>query len=92
MLIVQFERDLFFKFHRQVYCWLDEWFGMSLEDVRNYEAKIKQDLDNVSTIIGVRLVHSRGRQFTVFTLFILVFLRDVQSADSSYIRKVPIQK
>jgi len=41
-----FERDLFFKFHRQVYCWLDDWFGMSLEDVRNFEAKIKQDLDN----------------------------------------------
>jgi len=41
-----FERGLFLKFHRQVYCWLDEWFGMTLEDVRNYEAKIKQDLDN----------------------------------------------
>jgi len=41
-----FERDLFFKFHRQVYCWLDEWYGMTIDDVRNYEAKIKQDLDN----------------------------------------------
>jgi len=40
-----FERDLFLKFHRQVYCWLDEWFGMTLEDVRNYEAKTKADLD-----------------------------------------------
>jgi len=41
-----FERNLFFKFHRQVYCWLDEWFGMSVEDVRAYEAKVKEDLDN----------------------------------------------
>jgi hypothetical protein len=41
-----FERDLFLKFHRQVYFWLDEWFGMTLEDVRNFEAKTKQDLDN----------------------------------------------
>jgi len=41
-----FERDLFLKFHRQVYCWLDEWFGLSLEEVRNFEAKTKQDLDN----------------------------------------------
>jgi len=41
-----FERDLFLKFHRQVYCWLDEWYGMTLEDVRTFEAKIKTDLDN----------------------------------------------
>jgi hypothetical protein len=41
-----FERDLFLKFHRQVYCWMDEWHGMSLEDVRNYETKTKADLDN----------------------------------------------
>jgi len=41
-----FERNLFLKFHRQVYCWLDEWFGMSMEDIRNFENQIKQDLDN----------------------------------------------
>jgi len=41
-----FERDLFLKFHRQVYCWLDEWYGMTLEDVRNFESKIKADLDD----------------------------------------------
>jgi len=41
-----FERNLFLKFHRQVYCWLDEWFGMSVEDVRAYEAKTKEELDN----------------------------------------------
>lgn len=40
-----FERNLFLKFHRQVYCWLDEWFGMSMDDVRKYEAQVKQDLD-----------------------------------------------
>jgi len=41
-----FERDLFLKFHRQVYCWLDEWFGMTLEDVRAFESKTKSDLDS----------------------------------------------
>lgn len=43
--LMKFERDLFLKFHRQVYCWLDEWFGMTMEDIRNYETKTKQDLD-----------------------------------------------
>jgi len=41
-----FERNLFLRFHRQVYCWLDEWFGMTMEDIRKYENKTKQDLDN----------------------------------------------
>jgi len=41
-----FERDLFLKFHRQVYSWLDEWYGMTVEEVRSFEAKTKQDLDS----------------------------------------------
>jgi len=44
--LMNFERDLFFNFHRQVYCWLDEWFGMTMEDIREYETRTKKDLDN----------------------------------------------
>jgi len=44
--LMKFERNLFHEFHRQVYCWLDEWYGMSMDDVREYEAKIKSDLDD----------------------------------------------
>lgn len=44
--LMKFERNLFFDFHRQVYSWLDEWYGMSMDDVRAYESKIKSDLDN----------------------------------------------
>jgi len=44
--LMNFERDLFFNFHRQVYCWLDEWFGMTMEDIREYENRTKNDLDN----------------------------------------------
>jgi len=41
-----FERDLFVRFHRQVYCWIDEWFLMTMEDVRAFENKTKAVLDN----------------------------------------------
>jgi len=44
--LMKFERDLFFNFHRQVYCWLDEWFGMTMDDIREYENRTKVDLDN----------------------------------------------
>ncbi|GAM20925.1 hypothetical protein SAMD00019534_041000 [Acytostelium subglobosum LB1] len=43
-LMIRIERDLFMKFHRQVYCWLDEWFGWTMEDVRNYEDRTKEAL------------------------------------------------
>jgi len=43
--MLDMERNIFLKFHRQVYCWLDEWFGWTIEDVRRYEDQIKKDLD-----------------------------------------------
>ncbi|KAI8987532.1 hypothetical protein BDF20DRAFT_850776 [Mycotypha africana] len=36
---------LFTKFHRQLFCWTDKWYGMTIEDIRALEEKIKEDLD-----------------------------------------------
>jgi len=44
--LMKFERNLFYDFHRQVYCWLDEWLGMNMDSVREFEAKTKRDLDD----------------------------------------------
>jgi len=35
---------LFKKFHRQVFCWIDKWHGMTLEDVRKYELDLQDSL------------------------------------------------
>jgi len=37
-----FEKDLFTTFHRQLFCWIDEWFGLSLEDIRKMEEETKE--------------------------------------------------
>jgi len=29
--------NIFLKFHKQVFCWIDEWYDMTLEDIRKYE-------------------------------------------------------
>ena len=29
--------------HRQAFAWIDEWFGMTLQDVRDYEAKMQEE-------------------------------------------------
>ncbi|KAI8147240.1 hypothetical protein BJV82DRAFT_598317 [Fennellomyces sp. T-0311] len=37
--------NLFIKFHRQLFCWMDQWYGMSIQDIRELEEQIKKDLD-----------------------------------------------
>jgi len=51
--MMDMERNIFLKFHRQVYCWLDEWFGWTMEDVRRYEDQTKKDLENKLKANGV---------------------------------------
>lgn len=35
------------NFHRQLFCWLDKWFGMTMEDIRALEDRTKEDLDKM---------------------------------------------
>ena len=51
---VQSERRIFTNFHRQVFCWTDEWYGLTMKDIRAIEDKTKEELDQVSR------VHSQG--------------------------------
>ncbi|CAO3640160.1 unnamed protein product [Cunninghamella blakesleeana] len=37
-------RGMFTKFHRQLFCWMDKWYGLTMEDIRKLEEKTKQDL------------------------------------------------
>lgn len=42
------ERRLFTNFHRQVFCWIDRWYGLTMEDIRAIEESTKEELDRVS--------------------------------------------
>ena len=44
-LIMKAVRRLLLNFHRQVFCWIDKWYGMTIEDIRELEAKTKEELD-----------------------------------------------
>lgn len=35
-----------YNIYRQLFCWTDKWYGMSIQDIRDLEAKTKLDLDN----------------------------------------------
>jgi len=36
---------LFNKFHREVFCWTDLWYGLTMEDVRRIEDETQKALD-----------------------------------------------
>jgi len=38
-------RDVFLSGHRQAFCWMDEWFGKTIEDMRKMEEETKAELD-----------------------------------------------
>jgi len=38
-------RDVFLSGHRQAFCWIDEWFGKTVEEMRKLEEETKVELD-----------------------------------------------
>jgi hypothetical protein len=36
-------REIFLEVNRQCFCWADEWFGMSMDDVREFESNCAKD-------------------------------------------------
>jgi len=49
-VVSQGERRIFSNFHRQVFCWTDQWFGLTMADIRELEDKTKVELDEVCKI------------------------------------------
>lgn len=47
-LSVQVGEHLFTNFHRQLFCWIDKWFNLSMDDIRHMEDKTKKELDEVT--------------------------------------------
>jgi len=38
------ERRLFTKFHRQLFCWIDDWHGLTMADIRQIEDEVQKEL------------------------------------------------
>ncbi|XP_003968780.1 phosphatidylinositol transfer protein alpha isoform-like [Takifugu rubripes] len=41
------EKRLFTHFHRQVFCWMDKWIDLTMEDIRNMEEQTKEELNKM---------------------------------------------
>lgn len=53
------ERRLFTNFHRQVFCWIDRWYGLTMEDIRAIEENTKEELDRVNFHVVFGLIFQR---------------------------------
>ncbi|KAJ8872757.1 hypothetical protein PR048_026373 [Dryococelus australis] len=42
-VILQTVREILLLGHRQAFAWIDEWYGMTLEDVRAYEGEMQRE-------------------------------------------------
>uniref|UniRef100_A0A069DYB7 Putative phosphatidylinositol transfer protein n=1 Tax=Panstrongylus megistus TaxID=65343 RepID=A0A069DYB7_9HEMI len=52
------ERRLFTTFHRQLFCWMDRWYGLTMEDIRKIEETTKEELDQQRNVGQVRGMHA----------------------------------
>jgi len=52
--IFQTEKRLFLNQHRQVFCWIDKWHGLTIEDIRAIEDQTQEDLEKLRNTGEVR--------------------------------------
>ncbi|KAG8520117.1 Phosphatidylinositol transfer protein alpha isoform, partial [Galemys pyrenaicus] len=71
------ERRLFTNFHRQLFCWLDKWVDLTMDDIRRMEEETKRQLDEGLGLLSrtsgetqawVPLVPTRHRDVPHFTV------------------------
>ncbi|CAJ1066060.1 phosphatidylinositol transfer protein alpha isoform-like [Xyrichtys novacula] len=46
-MIQKTEKRLFTNFHRQLFCWIDRWIELSMDDIRRMEEETKRELDEM---------------------------------------------
>ena len=43
-VIIRAAKRLLLNFHRQLFCWIDKWHGLTIADIRKIEEQTKVDL------------------------------------------------
>ncbi|KAL5017677.1 hypothetical protein ScPMuIL_007266 [Solemya velum] len=54
------EQRIFTNFHRQVFCWTDSWYGLTMADIRAIEEETKKELDRQRTLGEARGMSASG--------------------------------
>nr|CAB3264900.1 phosphatidylinositol transfer protein alpha isoform-like [Phallusia mammillata] len=46
-LIQNIEHRIFLNFNRQVFCWMDKWYGLTMDDIRSIEDQTQKELNEM---------------------------------------------
>lgn len=60
VLCPQQEKRIFTNFHRQLFCWVDKWVGLTMEDIRRMEEETQRELEEVKNISLAPLPSQNG--------------------------------
>ena len=50
-ILLKTEKRLFTKFHKQLFCWIDDWYGLTMNDIRRIEDETQKELQKVTIIL-----------------------------------------
>nr|XP_046230476.1 phosphatidylinositol transfer protein beta isoform isoform X1 [Scatophagus argus] len=56
------EKRIFTNFHRQLFCWIDRWVGLNMEDIRRMEEETQKELEELRSkgpIRGTSAAHEQ---------------------------------
>lgn len=70
---VQAERRIFTHFHRQLFCSIDKWIDLSMDDIRKMEEDTKKELDEVTEQYSTCFLHKYTGAPPFQTTFLLLF-------------------
>lgn len=59
-IIQKIEERIFTHFHRQLFCWIDKWIDLSMDDIRRMEEETKKELDEMRKSEEVRGMGTDG--------------------------------
>lgn len=60
------EKRIFTHFHRQLFCWIDKWIDLSMDDIRRMEEDTKKELDEVTALTTLYSALLLKRPLTIF--------------------------
>lgn len=53
-IIMRNQQELLTKFHKSVFCLIDNWYGLTLDEIRLLEDQIKRELDSRLSELGMQ--------------------------------------
>ncbi|KAF6082504.1 phosphatidylinositol transfer protein beta [Phyllostomus discolor] len=54
------EKRIFTNFHRQLFCWIDKWIDLTMEDIRRMEDETQKELETLRNQGQVRGTSAAG--------------------------------